>query len=131
MSGQPRSRNPRLRAPSLARSLAPALAIAAVAVALAAAARFGLVEPPAMAAACDPAPWDGACTLRTLLVGAFHQARLGWAAVALALLATITRRRDVAGLALAAGCAGAVLYSADASVPAALLAALVYARPPR
>ncbi len=131
MTGPAASRNPRRHGPSLARSLAPALAIAAVAVALASAARFGLVEPPAMAAACDPAPWEGACALRTLLVGAFHEARLGWAALALALLATVTRRRDVAGLALAAGCAGAVLYSAGASVPAALLAALVYARPPR
>ena len=110
-------------------SLVVALAIAGAAVVLAATARFVLVEPPAMAAACDPAPWQSGCGLRTLVIGSFIEQRIGWAAFVLAVFATLMRRRDVAGLALAAGCSGAVLYVADPSVPAALLALLVFARP--
>jgi hypothetical protein len=106
-----------------------ALAIAGTAVVLAATARFTLVESPAMAAACDAEPWQSGCGLRTLVIRSFVEQRIGWGALVVAVAATLMRRRDLAGLALAAGGAGAVLYAAGPSVPAALLGLLVFARP--
>ena len=106
-----------------------ALLIAALFIGIASALRVGLVEPPAMSTACDVDPWrSGACLLRWLTIQAFVDARLGVFALAAALLATLTRRRWIAAVALAAGGAGLMLYSAGLAAPAALLAALVFVR---
>lgn len=110
---------------------APARAalIATAAVASACAVRYGLVEPAAMPAACDGAVTPLWCVPRWLAIQAFLDARLGWFALVTALLATLTRGRWIATVALAAAGAGLVLYSAGLAAPAALLAALVLAAP--
>lgn len=106
------------------------LATAALAVALAQGLRHGLVEPADLTARCDAAPLgDAACALRTFVVQSFIHQRLALAALALALLATFSRWRWAALLALGLGAAGLVLYSSGLAAPAVLLAALVCARP--
>ncbi|MBL8342898.1 MAG: hypothetical protein JNL30_15630 [Rubrivivax sp.] len=106
------------------------VATAALAVAVAQGLRHGLVEPAALTARCDAAPLgDAACALRTFVVQSFVQQRLALAALVLALLATFTRWRWAALLALGLGAAGLVLYSSGLAAPAVLLAALVCARP--
>jgi hypothetical protein len=115
---------------SLLRALALPLAVTLLGLALASLARYRLVEPAALTARCDAAPRDGtACTLRTLTIQTFAAQRLGWAALGCGLLATLLRRRALAWAALAGGSAGLVLYSAALAAPAALLGALVLARP--
>jgi hypothetical protein len=112
------------------RPAAGPLVLVLSALALAQGLRQGLVEPAALTAACDAAPWqDAACALRTLTVQAFVQQRIGFAALVLALLATLTRRRALARLALVPAAAGLVLYSSTLAAPALLLAALVCVRP--
>jgi hypothetical protein len=109
---------------------APPLAVLLAALVLASLARYRLVEPADLTAACDAAPWQGAaCALRTLTVQAFAGQRLGGLALFCALLALMTRWRGPALLALAAGGAGLVLYSTGLAVPAVLVAALVLVRP--
>jgi hypothetical protein len=115
---------------ALLRQTALPAALVLAALVLAQALRHGLVEPAALTAACDAAPWqDARCTLRTLTIQAFVQQRIGIAALALALLATLTRRRGVALAALLPAAAGLVLYSSALAAPALLLAALVCVRP--
>jgi hypothetical protein len=112
-----------------ARSFALPLALALLALVLANLARHRLVEPADLTAACDAAPWDGlACSLRTMTVQMFAAQRLGLLALAAAVVATVTRWRGLALLALAAGAAGLVLYSTLFAAPAVLLALLVLAR---
>jgi hypothetical protein len=108
--------------------LARIAAIAAACLALALAARYRLVEPAALTAACEPDPWQGSCALRSLVVETFLQQRIGWVALVGAIVATVSRSLRIAGFALAAGCAGMVLYSTQLAAPAALLAALVIVR---
>jgi hypothetical protein len=111
------------------RTVAVPLAVALLAIAFASVARYRLVEPAALTARCDAAPWDGAdCTLRTLTIQVFAAQRLGWTALALGVLATLLRRRALAWAALVAGSAALVLYSAALGAPAALLGALVLVR---
>lgn len=116
-------------APAWLRAAAAPLMVALLAVTLAAVARYRLVEPAALTARCDAAPWQGAaCTLRTLTIQSFAAQRLGTAALACGVLALLWRRRAPAWAALAGGSAGLVLYSAALAAPAALLGALVLAR---
>lgn len=110
------------------RAVVAVLGIVMAALMLASAARFGLVEPAAMAVDCDAARWQGVCALRSLVIEAFVDHRLGLFALAAALLATLWRRRWLAGVALAAGSAGLVLYSAGLAAAAVLLALLVFVR---
>lgn len=111
------------------RSHAVPLALVLLALVLANLARHRLVEPADLTAACDAAPWDGlACSLRTLTVQMFAAQRLGLLALAAAVVATVTRWRSLALVALAAGTAGLVLYSTLFAAPAVLLALLVLAR---
>jgi hypothetical protein len=91
--------------------------------------RHGLVEPSTLTAACDASPWqDARCTLRTLTVQVFVQQRIGFAALGLALLATLMRWRVAALAALVLAAAGLVLYSSNLAAPALLLAALAGVR---
>jgi hypothetical protein len=92
---------------------------------LASLARYRLVEPAALTALCDAMPWDSpSCIVRSLAVQAFVDGRLGMLALALAVLALLTRWRTVGLIALAAAGAGLVLYSTRWAAPAALLAGL-------
>jgi len=104
--------------------LAPC-AVVLAALLLASLARYRLVEPASLTALCDAMPWDSpACIVRSLTVQAFAAERLGMSALALAVLALLTRWRTVGLFALAAAAAGLVLYSTRWAAPAVLLAAL-------
>ncbi len=110
------------------RSLALALAICIAALGLAALARHRLIEPADMTAYCDGGAGGSLCVLRAWIIQAFVHQRIGWFALALAVLATATAWRSVAALALFSACAGMVLYTTELCAPAALLAALVFVR---
>jgi hypothetical protein len=111
-------------APLAAPLVAPILALSA-ALLLASLARYRLVEPAALTALCDAMPWDSPrCIVRSLTVQAFANGRLGIFALALAVLALLTRWRSAGLIALAAAGAGLVLYSTRWAAPAALLAGL-------
>ena len=56
------------------------LALGVLAAALAA--RHVAIEPAAIAHACDPAPWSGACALRSAVILGFVNQALGWFALA-------------------------------------------------
>ena len=113
-----------LAAPLSASMVAPLVALSA-ALLLASLARHRLVEPAALTALCDAMPWDSPrCILRSLTVQAFAGGRLGMFALALAVLALLTRWRTVGLVALAAAGAGLVLDSTRWAAPAALLAGL-------
>ncbi|MGD9941814.1 MAG: hypothetical protein AB7L76_00475 [Burkholderiaceae bacterium] len=116
-----------LTRPAIARLAAaawPALAAFAVAQLL----RHAVVEPPAIAHLCDPAPWTGWCALRSVLLLTFITQGIGWVALAVGAYATWRRSAGWAQLALALGSAGLVLYSFEPSALAALLGALVLVR---
>lgn len=90
--------------------------------------RHLVVEPAPIAHLCDPNPWAGACTLRTLVLFAFVTQGIGWVALAAGLAATVSRSRALAQCALVAGGAGLVLYSFAPSAFGALLGMLVRVR---
>lgn len=99
-----------------------------VAVGLALAIRYGLVEPEGMAQLCQQAT-TLQCTLRDALVQLFVQQRLGYVALAAAVLAWWPRLRALAWLGWGAGLSGLVLYCWEPSAPAVLLALLLLAKP--
>lgn len=101
-----------------------------VAVAAALLVRHLVIEPATIAHACDPAPWAGACAMRTLIVHGFSTQGIGWAAFAAGLAATALRSRRLAQAALALGGGGLVLYSFTPSAFGALLGMLVLVREP-
>jgi hypothetical protein len=101
---------------------------ALLALAVATALRRWLIEPPAIAHLCDPAPWAGWCAPRMLLIRSFLDQQIGWLALAAGVAATVMRHRGVAQVALIAGCAGLVLYSYEPAAVGGLLGALVLAR---
>ena len=102
--------------------------IGATALALAAAARYGLVEPADMTARCDAGAQEVWCSVRAWTIQAFVNQRIGWVALALAAIATLTGWRSLAGAALFAACIGLILYTTELGAPAALLALLVFVR---
>jgi hypothetical protein len=109
-------------------SLAIALGLAVVAGMAAYAARHGAIEPAAIAHACDPDPWRGACAARTLLIHLIAGSWFGWIAVLAGGWAALSRSRRWAALALAAGAAGLVLYAPEPAAVGALLGALALVR---
>ncbi len=113
-------RAPFLRLPAASRAV---LLSALLAGGLAWALRSLLVEPPEVAAACAASPWaPGPCLLRALAIEALLQQRIGWLALGLALLGLRWRGLRAPAAACAAG--GLLLYAADPSAPALLLAVL-------
>ena len=113
---------------TLWRTVAIVVLTGAIALALAAALRYGLVEPADMTAHCDAGAPDAWCRLRAWTIQSFVHQRIGWAALALALIATVGAWRSVAALALFTASGGLVLYTTALSAPAALLALLVFVR---
>lgn len=108
--------------------LVPTFALAAAVLAITLLVRHFAIEPAAIAHACDPAPWAGACATRTLVILMFVNQEVGWLAFAAGVLATLLRAPRLASLALAAGCAGLVLYSYEPAAVGAVLGLLVRAR---
>ncbi len=120
----PSAQRPDWQAPLAAPVVVPFVVLTA-AVLLASLARYRLVEPAALTALCDALPWESTtCIVRSLTVQAFADGRLGMLALALAVLALLTRWRTLGLIALAAAGAGLVLYSTRWAAPAALLAGL-------
>lgn len=104
------------------------LLIGVTALALAAAARYRLIEPADMTAHCDGGGQDAWCSVRAWIIQGFVNQRIGWMALVLAVIATVTGWRSVAAAALFAACAGLILYNTELGAPAALLALLVLVR---
>lgn len=92
--------------------------------------RHDLVEPASMGAFCEIATTHWRCLIRQAIIGLLTDQRLGWLAVALAVLSLIFRLPTWGWLAWFLAPAGFVLYHAELSAPALLLAgvALVRAR---
>ncbi len=84
-------------------------------------ARHHWVEPWEVASVCDAGASTALCTLRGLIIEAFVQQRLAWAAMLLAAMACGMRSGRASMLALAMASAALVLYSADVAAPACLL----------
>ncbi len=101
---------------------------AVTALAVAAAVRYGLIEPADVTARCDGGAIDSLCQVRAWTIQSFVHQRIGWAALGLALVATVTGWRSVAAIALFAACSGLILYTTELCAPAALLALLVFIR---
>ncbi len=103
-----------------------------VAFAIAQLVRHLVVEPPAYQHLCDPAPWAGACAVRSLLIQTFATQGLGWLALAAGVLAVTSPSarlaQRAARVSLASGAAGLVLYCFEPSAVGVLLAALALAR---
>lgn len=116
------------RAPRARPPLARAVAIAAVTLALALALRHLAIEPVAIAHACDPSPWVGPCALRSVAVRLFLHQEIGWLSCVAGVIALGRHSVRAADVALAAGAAGLVLYSADPSAVGALLGLVVRVR---
>lgn len=102
-------------------------AIAAVGL-LAAAARYGLVEPAAIAHLCDGGSGPWWCGLRRAVIASFSGYGLGYGALAAGALAVALPRPWIAWTAAALGLAGLILYCFEASAVGFLLGALVLAR---
>jgi hypothetical protein len=101
------------------RALALVTLICIASLGLAALARHRLIEPADVTAYCDGGAGGGLCLLRAWIIQAFVHQRIGWFALALAVLAAVS---------LFAACAGMVLYTTELCAPAALLAMLVFVR---
>lgn len=84
-------------------------------------ARHHWVEPFAVASVCDAGASTALCAARRLIIEAFVQQRLAWAAMLMAVIACAARSGLASTLALAMGSAALVLYSADVAAPACLL----------
>ena len=110
------------------RTAAILVLICATALALAAAARHGLIEPADVTGRCDGGAQDGWCTVRAWTIQAFVNQRIGWVALAMAVIATVKGWRTLAGAALFVACAGLILYTTELCAPATLLAMLVFVR---
>jgi hypothetical protein len=109
-------------------TVAVTIAVVMMFSALAWAARLYIVEPDSVAAAClsDQSSWQ--CTLRHQLVLGFTRNAFGIAAVIVGVLATVSRWRSLAVVAIACGVFGAVLYRYELSGVGLLLGALVLLR---
>jgi hypothetical protein len=110
------------------KSLTLVVLICMASLGLATLARHRLIEPADITAYCDGGAGGTLCVLRAWTIQTFVHQRIGWFALALAVLATLTAWRSVAALALFAACAGMVLYTTELCAPAALLAMLVFVR---
>ena len=120
---------------------AAALFVSALLLALAA--RYLLIEPPAIATACSSAPGQGWCPLRSLLVASFQFKQPGWAALVCGAIAWLvapgkggqsvplsrTRIGSLFSLtALGLGAIGLVLYAFDPAAVGALLGVVALCR---
>ena len=91
-------------------------------------ARFQLIEAKDLGFYCVSGGVGPLCTLRGLLVQAFDSFGLGYAAVFLGFLGTLTRSEPIAFLAVNVGILGLLLYNWDYAALGFLLGVLVLAR---
>ena len=93
--------------------------------------RYDLIEPASMGAFCEAASSQSAhwrCMIRQAIIGLLTDQRLGWLATALALLSLAFRTSALGWFAWCVASAGFVLYNAELSAPALLLAGLALTR---
>lgn len=95
---------------------------------LAAAARYGLVEPAAIAHVCDGGPGPWWCAVRRAVIATFSGYGLGYGALVAGALAVVLPRPGIAWTAAALGLAGLILYCFEAGAVGFLLGVLVLAR---
>ena len=100
----------------------------AVASACALGLRYGVVEPESVASTClaDGAP--GWCWIRAALVVGFSRNLFALSSLAAGVLATATRARWLAVIAIVTGVLGSILYRFELAGVGLLLGALVFAR---
>lgn len=106
------------------------LLIVSVTSALMWAARQFLVQPESLAAACAAGQGGWQCWLREQLVLGFTRNVFGMTALIAGVLATVSRWRSLAVLAIVAGVAGAMLYRYELAGAGLLLGGLVLLRRP-
>jgi hypothetical protein len=94
------------------------------------AARQFLVQPESLAAACAAGQGGWQCWLREQLVLGFTRNVFGMTALVAGVLATVSRWRILAVLAIVSGVAGAMLYRYELAGAGLLLGALVLLRSP-
>lgn len=109
----------------------PLLIALTVAAAASAGLRYGLMESDLLHGLCAGGADDWRCLVRRVAPQLFMQERIGVLALAAGTLALLLRYAFVARLAVVAGAAGLVLYSADFAAVGLLAGLLVLlARPP-
>lgn len=101
------------------------LAALVLSIVLAAGLRYGLMESDLLHGLCAAGADDWRCTVRQWAPQLFMHERVGLAALALGVLALLTRLRPLAALAVLAGGAGLVLYAADGAAVGLLLGLFV------
>ena len=97
----------------------------ALTVLLAAGLRHGMMESDLLHTQCATAVEDWRCVVRQWAPQLFMHERIGLTALALGVLALLTRLRPLAALAVLAGGAGLVLYAADFAAVGLLLGLFV------
>jgi hypothetical protein len=113
---------------ALSAPFGPTLAVALLVLAAALVLRHVVIEPTAIAHACQAGPWSGGCALRSLVILTFANREVAWIALGCGVLATALRSPVLAAAALAGGAWGLVLYSYEPAAVAALLGLLVAVR---
>lgn len=113
---------------SIKRSIVWVFIVCTSALALAAAARFYLIEPADMRHLCDGGASEARCLIRAWIIQSFVHERIGWVALTIACIATLTQWRSFATAALFLACAGLILYTTELCALAALLSVMVLTR---
>ena len=90
--------------------------------------RFDLVEPASVGAFCETASTHWRCLIRQGVLALLTEQRLGWLSIAMALLSLIFTTSTLGWCAWFLASAGFVLYHAELSAPALLLAGLALTR---
>ena len=93
--------------------------------------RYDLIEPASVGAFCEAASTQSTnwrCLIRQAVIALLTEQRLGWLAIAVALLSLVARASALGWIAWCLASAGFVLYHAELSAPALLLAGLALTR---
>lgn len=110
------------------RSYAALIAVGGLALMVAYYVRYSVVEPVSVGAFCEAATTHWRCLIRQGLLSLLTDHRLGWLAIALAVLSLIFGVPTFGWLAWFLACAGFVLYNAELAAPALLLAGVALVR---
>ena len=90
--------------------------------------RYDLVEPASVGAFCETASTHWRCVIREGVLALLTDQRLGWLAIAVALLSLAFRTPALGWCAWSFASVGFVLYNAELAAPALLLAGLALTR---
>jgi hypothetical protein len=104
------------------------LVIGAMTSAIALGLRYGVIEPESVAATCLRADAPGWCWVRHILVVGFSRNLFALSSLVAGVLATATRARWLAVIAIVMGVMGSILYRFELAGAGLLLGALVFAR---